>query len=74
MTTSPAPEADNAVRGTVLDIGYVGSVSIYKVRLTDGGAMKVTLANVAPLDRAPIEPGQEVWLSWEPGAAVMLTE
>jgi putrescine transport system ATP-binding protein len=73
-TAPEAGEGDNAVRGTVADIGYLGGVSIYKVRLADGAVMKVTVANAARLADQPIGHDQEVWLSWAPAAAVMLTE
>jgi putrescine transport system ATP-binding protein len=65
---------DNAVRGRVFDIGYLGGVSIYKVRLDDGTVMKAAVANVARHINPPIGPDQEVVLSFAPGAAVVLTE
>ena len=48
----------NAVAGTVLEIGYRGETSIYKVRLADRSLMKVSLANVVtakPIDWRDIE-------------------
>jgi putrescine transport system ATP-binding protein len=62
----------NAMHGRVWDIGYLGGVSIYKVRLDDGAVMKATVANVARRLDQPIGPDQEVWLSWAPAAAVVL--
>ena len=41
----PAGEGLNAVAGIVLEIGYRGDMSIYKVRLADRSMMKVALAN-----------------------------
>jgi hypothetical protein len=43
------------------------------VRLEDGTVMKAAVANVARLLDPPIAPGQEVVLSFPPGAAVVLT-
>jgi putrescine transport system ATP-binding protein len=77
ICAAPAPDAagdDNAVRGRVFDIGYLGGVSIYKVRLDDGTVMKAAVANVARLLDPPIGPDQEVLLSFAPGAAVVLTD
>jgi len=77
ISAPPAPDAaagDNAVRGRVFDIGYLGGVSIYKVRLDDGTVMKAAVANVARLVDPPIGPNQEVVLSFAPGAAVVLTD
>ena len=42
----PANEAENTVRGRVWDVGYLGGMSIYKVRLGDGTTMSATVANV----------------------------
>ena len=65
-------DGDNAVRGRVWDVGYLGGMSIYKVRLDDGSAMKAAVANVARRLDQPISADQEVWLSWSPAAAVVL--
>jgi putrescine transport system ATP-binding protein len=73
IDAAPQPDAANAVRGRVVDIGYLGGMSIYKVRLDDGAVMKGAVANVARSPERPIGPGDEVWLSWPPGAGVLLT-
>ena len=74
IAAAPVPDdAANAVRGRVWDIGYLGGVSIYKVRLDDGTVMKAAVANVARLTDQPIGADDEVWLSWPPAAAVVLT-
>jgi putrescine transport system ATP-binding protein len=75
LRISVAPDSaagDNAVRGRVFDIGYLGGISIYKVRLDDGTVMKAAVANVARLVASPIGSDQEVVLSFAPGAAVLL--
>ena len=75
LRISVAPDSaagDNAVRGRVFDIGYLGGISIYKVRLDDGTVMKAAVANVARLVDFRISPDQEVLLSFAPGAAVLL--
>ncbi len=64
---------DNAVRGRVLDVGYLGGVSIYKIRLEDGTELKAVLANVARLVDLPIRPEADVWVSWAPASAILLT-
>jgi putrescine transport system ATP-binding protein len=70
----PAPhDAPNVVRGQVCDIGYLGGVSIYKVQLDDGAVVKVTVANVARTSGQTFSTCDEVWLSWPPDAAVVLT-
>jgi putrescine transport system ATP-binding protein len=74
IATAPDPAAgENAVRGRVWDVGYLGGMSIYKVRLDDGTEMKAAVANVTRRVEPAIGPGQDVVLSWAPGAAVVLT-
>jgi putrescine transport system ATP-binding protein len=70
---SAAADGENAVRGRVWDIGYLGDVSIYKVQLPDGAQMKASVANVTRLIERPIGWDDEVVLSWAPSAAVLLT-
>jgi len=69
----PADTTENCVSGKVVDIGYLGDVSTYKARLADGTVMKATVANATRLIERPIGWDDEVWLSWPPGAGVVLT-
>ncbi len=66
-------DAANAVCGRICDIGYLGGMSVYKVRLDDGAVMKAAVANVARTSGQAFSAGDEVWLSWPPEAAVVLT-
>ncbi|MBO0753848.1 MAG: TOBE domain-containing protein, partial [Bradyrhizobiaceae bacterium] len=65
-------DAVNAVRGVLCDIGYLGGLSVYKVRLDDGAVLSATVANVDRDRRAAFSAGDEVWISWPPDAAVVL--
>jgi putrescine transport system ATP-binding protein len=69
----PATEEENCVAGQVTDIGYLGDLSIYKVRLDDGTVMKTAVANVTRFLERPIGWDDRVWLSWAPEAAMLLT-
>lgn len=71
--TPPAPDAINTVSGDVIDIGYLGDMSIYKVRLDDGATLKAAVTNVARLAERPISWEDRVWVSFAPEAAVLLT-
>jgi putrescine transport system ATP-binding protein len=62
----------NGVAGTVFDIGYLGSISVYHVRLDGGQTMRVTTANRSRLTERPITWEERVWLSWPPAASVIL--
>lgn len=68
----PASEEENCVAGQVSDIGYLGDLSIYKVRLDTGMVMKVAVANVTRFLERPIEWDDRVWLSWASEAAMVL--
>jgi putrescine transport system ATP-binding protein len=71
--TPPAPAGENCVAGQVWDIGYLGDLSIYKVRLDDGSMMQAAAANMTRLIERPIGWDERVWLSWAPESGVVLT-
>jgi putrescine transport system ATP-binding protein len=70
----PADHRSNAIAGTVLDIGYRGDMSLYKLRLADRTLMKVALANTAARGAPPFAVDDLVWLAWPPDAGVVLRE
>jgi putrescine transport system ATP-binding protein len=70
----PLPGADNCVAGTIVDIGYLGDTSIYKLRLRDGAVMKVAVANVGGGAERALTFGEEVWLIWPPENGMLLTQ
>src|SRR5437660_4893482 len=69
----PPVEGENCVAGQVADIGYLGDLSIYKVRLDNGIIMKTAVANVTRLVERPINWDDRVWLTWcsEPAMVLM---
>jgi putrescine transport system ATP-binding protein len=69
----PAKPEENCVAAIVRDIGYLGDLSIYKVRLDNGFVMKASAANVTRLVERSIGWDERVWLSWAPEAAMVLT-
>jgi putrescine transport system ATP-binding protein len=70
----PVKPEENCVAGTVDNIGYLGDLSIYKVRLDNGFVMKASVANVTRLVERSIGWDDRVWLSWAPEAATVLTQ
>jgi putrescine transport system ATP-binding protein len=70
--TPPADTSVNCISGTVFDIGYLGSSSVYHVRLASGAKVKVTAANRSRLVERPITWEDRVWLFWPPSASVIL--
>lgn len=69
----PGEAIANVLTGEVWDIGYLGDVSIYHVRLPTGATVKATVANRTRLIERPITWDDKVWLSWTRDAGVVLT-
>jgi putrescine transport system ATP-binding protein len=63
----------NSVGGEVWDIGYLGDVSIYHVRLPSGAIVKATTTNATRLVERPITWDDKVWLSWSRDGGMVLT-
>ena len=72
--TPPADSSVNAVAGEVWDIGYLGDISIYHVRLATGATLKATVANRTRLVERPITWEDKVWLTWSRDSGVVLTK
>jgi putrescine transport system ATP-binding protein len=73
LAPTPPPRTDvNCVSGVVFDIAYLGSLSVYHVRLASGRTVKVSVANRTRLVERPVVWEDAVWLSWTPAAAVVL--
>jgi putrescine transport system ATP-binding protein len=70
--TQPADASVNCIAGEIYDIGYLGSSSVYHVRLPGGSKVKVTAANRSRLVERPITWEDRVWLFWPPSASVIL--
>ena len=68
----PADGTANCVAGEVWDIGYLGDVSIYHVRLASGAIVRCTQANRARLIERPITWQDRVFLTWGADASVIL--
>jgi len=71
IASSPASD-ENCFAGRVTEIGYLGGVSIFKIKLDNGLDMKVTVANRRRLTEQLIGAGDRVWLSFPPDAGVVL--
>jgi putrescine transport system ATP-binding protein len=73
---APKDQSYNAIRGQVLDLGYFGNLSIYRVRLPSGLIVRISQQNVrrARDSERQVDWEDEVWLTWEPQAALVLTE
>jgi putrescine transport system ATP-binding protein len=65
--------AENGVAATVVDIGYLGDLSLYRLRTEAGVALQAAIANSEPLIARGIGWNDKVWLSFAPEAAIVLT-
>jgi putrescine transport system ATP-binding protein len=72
-TERPDDATVNAVEGEVHDIGYLGDISIYHVRLPSGATVKATRTNLTRMVARPITWDDKVWLTWTPDSGVVLT-
>ncbi len=66
----------NAVQGEVLDLGYFGKDSLYRVKLPDGSLIRVSRVNDERLGEADrqVDWEDKVWLTWNSRSAIVLPE
>jgi putrescine transport system ATP-binding protein len=65
--------AENCVAATVVDIGYLGDLSIYRLLTEQGLPLRAAVANIVRLTGPGIGWNDRVWLSFAPDAAIVLT-
>jgi putrescine transport system ATP-binding protein len=70
----PASGEENRFSGTVVEVSYLGDISIYKVRLDSGLLLKVSAANRSRVTEPPIGRGDRIEVNWPSEAAVVLTQ
>ena len=62
----------NQLRGTVWELGYLGNRSTYRIRTTSGKLITVFAQNERRTSEAAIDWSDEVFVSWNADAAVLL--
>ncbi len=68
------PPGYNVVKGTIMDIAYLGSESVYDVKLEGGKRVRVIRPNLTRWDQEDFSWDEDVWLGWHAeGAHVLLT-
>ena len=71
----PLPAPENCTTGKVVEVGYLGDTSIYKVRVGESCVIKAALANVGGGGGYRVAAvGEEVWVSFPADAAIVLTQ
>jgi len=73
INTAPPSGEYNHARGKVEEIAYIGGLSVYHVKTQSGMTIRATLANVDRRAEDRLTWDDEVYLSWQPSAAVVLT-
>jgi putrescine transport system ATP-binding protein len=74
VTTERPDDRANVAQGEIVDIGYLGNISTYHVRLHNGQMVKALMTNSTRLARRDFTWEDEVWLSWRETAGVVLVE
>lgn len=73
LTRDKPPVPDNCLSGMIVEIGYLGGLSIYQIRIADGSRVTAAIANLNRLgERAP-QQDEQVWLSFSAEAPIVLT-
>jgi putrescine transport system ATP-binding protein len=70
----PKTDALNMLHGHVVDIAYLGDLSVYKIRDQHGMIVKASVANKDRRASGLLHRGDEAWLSFVPDAAVLLKD
>ena len=71
--TRAKPEARNSFAVHVIDIAYLGNLSIYKLRLPSGRRINVSLPNLSRHDEDALSWDEAAYVSWDDKAGVVLT-
>ena len=64
----------NTTHGTVREMSYFGSFTVYQLELASGAMLKVSRANTQRSHEAEFTWGDEVWAHWSRSAQVVLTQ
>lgn len=66
------PAGFNATTGVIQDISYLGSESIYLVRIDSGQLVRVTRPNLTRWDQEDFTWKEPVWLAWHHESVIVL--
>ena len=69
----PENPALNAIEGEVWDIGYLGDMTVYNVKLTSGQVVRSSELNSQRTTQDPLTWNDRAWLTFPADAGVVLT-
>ena len=73
LSKQPAGAARvNELRGIVWELGYLGNRSTYQIKMASGKLVTVQSQNERRTSEWTIDWSDEVYMSWQPDAAVIL--
>jgi putrescine transport system ATP-binding protein len=70
----PDNAEDIRVKGIVDDLGYLGNLSLYRVRLESGKVILVSQQNRQRSAKRSIEWEEQIWVSWRPRSSIVLVK
>ncbi|WP_454848245.1 ABC transporter ATP-binding protein [Rhizobium binxianense] len=71
---APANASVNAARGELWDIAYLGDMTVFHVKLQSGNVVKASSLNAQRAVDDPFTYDQEVWISFDEDAGVLLKD
>ncbi len=75
LSSAAAPAAGvNRAHGTIKEVAYFGSFTVYHLQMASGRLLKVSQSNVERQPGAPLTWGDSAWASWTDLAQVVLTQ
>jgi putrescine transport system ATP-binding protein len=72
--SSDNPHVLNRLEGVVIDVGYLGGVTTYKVKLDSGAVVRSSMANTTRIDIDAYSPSQRVVAWFSPDDCVVLEQ
>jgi putrescine transport system ATP-binding protein len=74
LRTPPANPSVNAASGELWDIGYLGDMTVFHVKLKSGKVVKASALNAQRAVEDPFNYDQEVWITFAEDAGVLLKD
>ena len=74
LTRQPPKDTYNTAQGTIKEMSYFGSFTVYHVALASGQRLKVSMANTQRHKDDELTWGDAVWAHWSRSAHVVLTQ
>lgn len=71
---APQDDSDIRIKGVVDDFGYLGNLSLYRVRLESGKIILVSQQNRRRSSKRFVEWEEQIWISWRPRSSIVLTD